>query len=136
MLFDQYCVNPNCNCTDVFLSFYVLGGTHIAESISTIKNNYRKKSLELEDSIDEESKNYVRQVLEEKRGRLIEIGGICKERHRILRRLYSLYRERVVPSELPKVPLPEMPLLSNRKVGRNESCPCGSGLKYKKCCGG
>jgi len=24
----------------------------------------------------------------------------------------------------------------NRKVGRNEPCPCGSGKKYKKCCGG
>jgi preprotein translocase subunit SecA len=24
---------------------------------------------------------------------------------------------------------------SNRKVGRNEPCPCGSGRKYKKCCG-
>ena len=23
----------------------------------------------------------------------------------------------------------------NRKVGRNDPCPCGSGLKYKKCCG-
>jgi len=23
----------------------------------------------------------------------------------------------------------------NVKVGRNEACPCGSGLKYKKCCG-
>jgi len=22
------------------------------------------------------------------------------------------------------------------KVGRNEPCPCGSGKKYKKCCGG
>jgi uncharacterized protein len=22
-----------------------------------------------------------------------------------------------------------------RKVGRNEACPCGSGVKYKKCCG-
>ena len=22
-----------------------------------------------------------------------------------------------------------------RKVGRNESCPCGSGRKYKRCCG-
>jgi preprotein translocase subunit SecA len=22
-----------------------------------------------------------------------------------------------------------------RKVGRNELCPCGSGKKYKKCCG-
>ena len=25
--------------------------------------------------------------------------------------------------------------LSVNKVGRNESCPCGSGAKYKKCCG-
>ena len=21
-----------------------------------------------------------------------------------------------------------------RKIGRNETCPCGSGLKFKKCC--
>lgn len=24
---------------------------------------------------------------------------------------------------------------ASRKIGRNEPCPCGSGLKYKKCCG-
>lgn len=24
---------------------------------------------------------------------------------------------------------------TSKKVGRNEPCPCGSGLKYKKCCG-
>ena len=24
---------------------------------------------------------------------------------------------------------------TNRKIGRNEPCPCGSGKKYKKCCG-
>ena len=23
----------------------------------------------------------------------------------------------------------------NRKIGRNEACPCGSGRKYKRCCG-
>jgi len=22
------------------------------------------------------------------------------------------------------------------KIGRNEPCPCGSGIKYKNCCGG
>jgi preprotein translocase subunit SecA len=22
-----------------------------------------------------------------------------------------------------------------QKVGRNDPCPCGSGKKYKKCCG-
>jgi len=25
---------------------------------------------------------------------------------------------------------------SGRKIGRNDPCPCGSGKKYKKCCGG
>jgi uncharacterized protein YecA (UPF0149 family) len=24
---------------------------------------------------------------------------------------------------------------SIKKIGRNDPCPCGSGLKYKKCCG-
>lgn len=28
-----------------------------------------------------------------------------------------------------------VPQASSKKVGRNEPCPCGSGKKYKKCCG-
>lgn len=28
-----------------------------------------------------------------------------------------------------------VPIAAGRKVGRNEPCPCGSGKKYKKCCG-
>jgi len=27
------------------------------------------------------------------------------------------------------------PVARGRKVGRNDPCPCGSGKKYKKCCG-
>jgi len=23
---------------------------------------------------------------------------------------------------------------ANQKIGRNDPCPCGSGLKYKRCC--
>ena len=26
-------------------------------------------------------------------------------------------------------------IVKGRKIGRNDPCPCGSGLKYKKCCG-
>jgi len=33
-----------------------------------------------------------------------------------------------------KVPARE-PYVREAKVGRNEPCPCGSGKKYKKCCG-
>jgi uncharacterized protein len=31
--------------------------------------------------------------------------------------------------------IPPPPFASTRKVGRNDPCPCGSGKKYKKCCG-
>jgi uncharacterized protein YecA (UPF0149 family) len=27
------------------------------------------------------------------------------------------------------------PVEGQKKVGRNDDCPCGSGKKYKKCCG-
>ena len=30
---------------------------------------------------------------------------------------------------------PSAPLLAEPKIGRNDQCPCGSGRKYKKCCG-
>jgi len=30
---------------------------------------------------------------------------------------------------------PAAPYIALAKVGRNERCPCGSGKKYKKCCG-
>jgi preprotein translocase subunit SecA len=30
---------------------------------------------------------------------------------------------------------PAQPFKGNDKVGRNDPCPCGSGKKFKKCCG-
>jgi preprotein translocase subunit SecA len=44
-------------------------------------------------------------------------------------------------SELPNVtarlrPSPSPGAVSRQKVGRNDPCPCGSGKKFKKCCGG
>lgn len=29
----------------------------------------------------------------------------------------------------------KMPIIVGKKIGRNDPCPCGSGLKYKRCCG-
>jgi len=37
-------------------------------------------------------------------------------------------------SDLEKLLDPPKPVQSE-KVGRNDPCPCGSGKKYKKCCG-
>ena len=40
------------------------------------------------------------------------------------------------PSEAPEIPKVATPVVRDApKVGRNDPCPCGSGKKYKKCCG-
>lgn len=43
-----------------------------------------------------------------------------------------------IPNNQPK-PQPterkKIPIVNNKKIKRNEACPCGSGKKYKACCG-
>lgn len=34
-----------------------------------------------------------------------------------------------------EAPAPQKPIVNENKVGRNDLCPCGSGKKFKKCCG-
>ena len=38
-------------------------------------------------------------------------------------------------SDLEKMLNPPKPVTSEKTVGRNDPCPCGSGKKFKKCCG-
>jgi preprotein translocase subunit SecA len=36
----------------------------------------------------------------------------------------------------PPLPPPVQPIhKGDKEIGRNDPCPCGSGKKYKKCCG-
>jgi preprotein translocase subunit SecA len=45
-------------------------------------------------------------------------------------------REKVAePLEASHGSQPKKPVVKGAKVGRNDPCPCGSGLKYKRCCG-
>jgi len=47
-------------------------------------------------------------------------------------RIDSAVEKKAVAQVQPRV---KVPVKSAKKVGRNDPCPCGSGLKYKKCCG-
>ncbi len=38
-------------------------------------------------------------------------------------------------ADLTRLLNPLKPAIAEKKVGRNEPCPCGSGKKYKNCCG-
>ncbi len=47
--------------------------------------------------------------------------------------LYNYLRRRLGKNDLPA--LHPASLTPSKKVGRNDPCPCGSGKKFKKCCG-
>ena len=73
----------------------------------------------------------VRVQTEEKRK---EVTTLFEENHWE----YSIVLEPDQPediTDLEKLQNPLKPMTAERKVGRNEPCPCGSGKKYKKCCG-
>lgn len=51
---------------------------------------------------------------------------------------YSIELDRKKPEDITDLEIllnwPK-PQAAEKKIGRNEPCPCGSGNKYKKCCG-
>ncbi len=46
-----------------------------------------------------------------------------------------LEREQVMQPDAPNAGGPQTPYRADKKIGRNDPCPCGSGKKYKNCCG-
>ncbi len=63
-----------------------------------------------------------------------EIRRVCFDHERINRNIrYSQLEAVRTPQEVQETGLPYM--RPNAKVGRNDPCTCGSGLKFKKCCG-
>ncbi|MDP4094640.1 MAG: preprotein translocase subunit SecA [Bacillota bacterium] len=51
-------------------------------------------------------------------------------------REHMMQREKVAePTTASHGDEPKKPVVKNDKVGRNDPCPCGSGKKYKYCCG-
>jgi preprotein translocase subunit SecA len=50
----------------------------------------------------------------------------------------KLEREAVVEADSVSssdTPAKKVPVTADKKIGRNSPCPCGSGKKYKQCCG-
>jgi preprotein translocase subunit SecA len=72
-------------------------------------------------------------VVYKKEGHALFESLIASIQHDVVHTIYkvSLTRKEAPPQRQPqKAAVP-----AGRKVGRNEPCPCGSGKKYKHCCG-
>ena len=125
MVDDQYCCNPKCPCQEAVLSFFhipqKMGQGPLRPTLSVSYRYVEGKATRLEPEGDP---RYSEQTLLEslKKARA-DLNSLLAKRQSVLRRLFgrSLKKQTV---HSPK-----------SKIGRNDPCPCGSGKKWKKCCG-
>jgi uncharacterized protein YchJ len=116
---ELYCIVPDCSCDDVVVSF---------------------ADLEVEKEVGWTSVDHRTGIVSETRGRpdlwASYVARNPRWRERAAARQAAL-RTIGRRLELARAPVQKAPAspVARRKVGRNEDCPCGSGRKYKKCCG-
>ena len=129
---DQHCVQPGCKCTELALHFMLEeeghGNIHIGKQYVTIVYDYKKKNWK------EVRRSGVEGVTQTA---CIE-PLLEKYEHfplRIVKRDNQM--KRLYKNSQKKARLEARGLGSGNTTpaGRNEPCPCGSGKKYKKCCG-
>jgi len=68
-------------------------------------------------------------VVYKREGRSLFDGLLASIQHDVAR---NIYRVNLVKKEPPRQ---KQAVIAGKKVGRNDPCPCGSGKKYKHCCG-
>jgi len=68
-------------------------------------------------------------VVYKREGRALFDGLLASIQHDVAR---NIYRVNLVKKEPPRK---KQAVIAGKKVGRNDPCPCGSGKKYKNCCG-
>jgi hypothetical protein len=125
MVDDQYCCNPKCPCLEAVLLFFRLPEKMGQGPLRpTLAVSYRYAEGQATRLKPEGDPRYSEQtLLESLKETRADLDSLLATRQSLLRRLCgrSLKKQTV---HSPK-----------SKIGRNDACPCGSGKKWKKCCG-
>lgn len=134
---DYYCPSPTCDCQEVRLDLFP-EGQEDAEAPDAIRLDLRwefKGKVHLEEATGiapQTVKPFLKTLAQDKAllaqyreryKRIKEAGTLLASRYPALAQAWGM---RSAPKPSPA---------SAPKVGRNEPCPCGSGKKFKQCCG-
>jgi hypothetical protein len=124
---DQYCVNPTCSCWEAAISFFLVRPSPPREPLPidpdlTFFYAYEKGQITTREvaNASGRSGHHLLKALKDSRP---DLDSFLAQRHRVLRRLF-----RRASGETTRRLAIKMP-------GRNDPCTCGSGKKYKRCCG-
>lgn len=113
---DLWCLTPDCPCTEVALDF-VAADDETAEHLFV--------DLETGQPNDPDATETAHRLWNALAGDSDALDEL-RTRHEAARR---------VARELPEHLAPPKPVVAGPRAGRNDPCPCGSGKKFKRCCG-
>jgi hypothetical protein len=127
LLDDQHCVRANCSCQEAALSFFELRPSAQHSGVGsepTLCIRYAYDTGQIEPLSGAKDGRWSGQdFVDALREVLPDLDPVLAKRQALLRRLYR----RALSRKTIRLQAP--------KPGRNDPCPCGSGKKYKKCCG-
>jgi len=119
-------MSPMCHCNETFLSFIEIDELQgKAKSLFTLRYSLKKEKCDIEfESLNEEE---VKSIVKSFKAKEKQIRGKLKRRYDDMKSIGTKINDE------DKIKI--VPQINDTKVGRNDICPCGSGKKYKKCCG-
>lgn len=124
---DQYCSNPKCLCYETVLTFFKIDDSKkTQEPEFAVRMNINNFKYDVE--FNKCGTNRVSEVVKFLHDSKPEVFGILKRRYNEVKSASKEIIKKFGSNEKKEEP-------PNIKVGRNDPCPCGSGKKYKKCCG-
>jgi len=109
----------------------------------TSKPKEPAKPLTIEERLEEEKKNLpsaIKNMIDKdpslkerfvKIAKQMEADGVDMSSPSAMRKWAKANQKRIREQEYGTV----QPIVKGKEPGRNDPCPCGSGKKYKKCCG-
>jgi hypothetical protein len=129
---DQYCTNAKCDCNAVVLSFFGISDRETQAPEFIIRLHLKSLSYDMEYiNCDPDKMAVIVKFFLDKQGVLKTL----RHRYREMKKDDGKSHTKWVEEAESKVHNPEPRKLVELRVGRNDPCPCGSGKKYKKCCG-
>ena len=131
---DNYCVKLNCDCSSVCLTYFVMNqtqtrlGDHKNQEAFNYFFDYKKCVWK---KLDDKNMSVAWRKDDDIATKSLEaaypdLWQQLQKRHLQMRQAYAYYLFRRIADKASA---------SSNNIGRNEPCPCGSGKKYKKCCG-
>ena len=108
------------------------------------KQEYKREAFELFEALLERLKQEVVRILSHLQIKRQDEAELIEQKRREEAELQQLAFQHAQASALPEAEqergqqaeAPQQPMVRDApKVGRNDPCPCGSGKKYKQCCG-